>query len=87
MKKIYRVWDSDNGFETVTATTEEDIRKFARCIDELFGGDDIHYTLLEDCEDTLYRDYADYLEQIGLVEKECEKEIKILKTIDKFINL
>ena len=86
MKKTYRVWDSVNDFETTVVTTEEDIQKFARYIDELFGGSDIHYTDLEVSKNTLYKAYADYLIKDGFVE-ECEKEIEMLKTIDKFINL
>lgn len=86
MKKTYRVWDSVNDFETTVVTTEEDIQKFARYIDDLFGGSDIHYTDLEVCENTLYKAYADYLLKDGFKE-ECKKEIEMLKTIDKFINL
>lgn len=86
MKKIYRVWDSVNYFETTVVTTEEEIKKFARYLDDLFGGSDIHYTDLEVNNNTLYKAYADYLAKDGFAE-ECEKEIKILRTIDKFINL
>lgn len=86
MKKTYRVWDSVNDFETVVTATEEDILKFARYIEDLFGGSDIHYSELESCENTLYKAYADYLLKDGF-EDECKKEIKMLKTIDKFINL
>lgn len=86
MKKIYRVWDSVNNFETIVTTTEEDILKFARYIEDLFGDGDIHYSDLEGCENTLYKTYADYLVKDGFA-KDCKKEIEILKTIDKFINL
>ncbi len=86
MKKTYRVWDSVNDFETIVTATEKDIQKFARYIDELFGGSDIHYTDLEACENTLYKAYADYLVKDGFTE-DCKKEIEILKTIDNFINL
>lgn len=86
MKKTYRVWDSVNDFETTVVTTEEEIQKFARYLDDLFGGSDIHYTDLEVNTNTLYKAYADYLRKDGFAE-ECKKEIEILKTIDKFINL
>lgn len=86
MKKTYRVWDSVNDFEVIVTATEEEIQKFARYIDDLFGGSEIRYTDLEACENTLYKAYADYLVKDGFAE-DCEKEIKILRTIDKFINL
>ena len=86
MKKTYRVWDSVNDFEVIVTATEEEVQKFARYIDDLFGGSEIRYTDLEACENTLYKAYADYLVKDGFAE-DCEKEIKILRTIDKFINL
>lgn len=86
MRKTYRVWDSVNEFETVVIATEEDIQKFARYIDDLFGGSEVHYTELKACENTLYRAYADYLIKDGFAE-DCKKEIEMLKTIDNFINL
>ena len=86
MKKTYSVWDSVNDFETIVIATEEEVQKFARYIDDLFGGSDIRYTVLEACENSLYKAYADYLIQDGFAE-DCKKEIEILKTIDKFINL
>lgn len=86
MKKTYRVWDSVNDFETIVTTTEEDIQKFARYIDNLFGMSDVCYSEVEACENTLYKAYADYLIKDGFAE-DCKKEIKMLKTIDNFINL
>ena len=86
MKKIYRVWDSVNEFETVVIATEEEVQKFARYIDDLFGGSEVHYTDVEACENTLYKAYADYLIKDGFAE-DCKKEIELLKTIDKFISL
>lgn len=86
MKKTYRVWDSVNNFETVVIATEEDIQKFARYIDDLFGGSEVHYAELKTCENTLYRAYADYLIEDGFAE-DCKKEIEKLKAIDNFINL
>jgi hypothetical protein len=86
MKKTYRVWDAVNDFETIVTATEEDIKKFARYIDDLFGGSDIYYKDVEACENTLYKAYADYLVKDGFA-KDCEKEIKMLEIIDKFVNL
>lgn len=86
MKKTYRVWDSVNDFETIVTTTEEDIHKFALYIEDLFGDSDIHYSVVEGCENTLYKAYADYLVKDGFAE-DCKKEIEILKAIDNFINL
>lgn len=86
MKKTYRVWDLVNDFNVIVVATEEDIQKFARYIDELFGDSDIHYANVEVCENTLYKAYADYLIEDGLM-GDCDKEIEMLKTIDKFINL
>ena len=86
MKKTYRVWDSVNELETVVIATEEEVQKFARYIDDLFGGSEVHYTDVEACENTLYKAYADYLIKDGFAEG-CKKEIELLKTIDKFISL
>lgn len=86
MKKTYRVWDAVNDFETIVTATEEDIQKFSRYIEDLFGGSEIHYINLEACENTLYKAYADYLVKDGFA-KDCKNEIETLKTIDKFINL
>lgn len=86
MKKTYRVWDSVNDFETIVTTTEEEIQKFARYIKDLFVMSGIYYKEVEACENTLYRAYADYLIKDGFVE-DCKEEIKMLETIDKFVNL
>ena len=86
MKKTYRVWDSCNDFETIVLTTEEEIQRFIRFIEELFGSEYIYYEELKGVSsNTLYSAYANYLERDGF--SDCAKEIAKLRTIDEFLKI
>lgn len=85
MKKTYRVTDNCNDFSAIIYTEEEEIQKFGRFLTEIFGDTGITY---QECSDncSLYQAYAEYLERDGF-KKTCEKEIIMLKTVDKFLNI
>lgn len=85
MKKTYRVSDRCNDFSVIVHTEEEEILKFRSFLAEIFGDSSIIY---QECSDScsLYQAYAKYLEQDGF-KKTCEKEIIMLKTVDKFLSI
>jgi ubiquinone biosynthesis protein Coq4 len=86
MKKTYRVWDPCNDFETIAITTEEEIQRFARFLKELFNAEYIHYEELKGAtSNTLYKAYADYLEEDGF--SDCAKEISKLRAVDEFLKI
>ena len=85
MKKVYHISDYANDFEVTMETTEEEIIKFSLFLEEIFGSHEIHYEEIAVNSTSLYGAYAHYLKADGF--SECEEEIKMLKTIDKFINM
>ena len=86
MKKTYRVWDACNDFETVVVTTEEEIRRFARYLKELFNSEYINYEELRGVtSNTLYIAYANYLERDGFTD--CVNEIAKLRAVDEFLSI
>lgn len=87
MKKVYRIRDLSNDFDVTMETTEEEIKKFARFLEKIFGSaSGIRYEKTEVNENTLYGAYAHYLATDGFAE-DCEEEIKMLKAVDKFVNI
>lgn len=85
-KKLYRIEDLCNDFETVCYTTAEDIQKFSAFLAELFGDSNIIFkevTLTESC---LYEAYANYLISDGFKE-DYKTEIEMLKGVHTFLNI
>ena len=85
-KKLYRIEDLCNDFETVCYTTVEDIQKFGNFLKEIFGGSDIIFKEVTSTESCLYEAYANYLINDGFKE-DCKKEIEMLKGVHTFLNL
>lgn len=85
-KKLYRIADNCNDFETVCYTTAEDIQKFSAFLVELFGDSDIIFKEITSTESCLYEAYANYLINDGFKEV-CKKEIEMLKGVHTFLNL
>lgn len=85
-KKLYRIEDLCNDFETVCYTTAEDIQKFSAFLDEIFGDSNITFKEIESTESCLYETYANYLINDGFKES-CKKEIEMLKGVHTFLNM
>lgn len=85
-KKLYRIEDLCNDFETVCYTTAEDIQKFGNFLDEIFGDSDIIFKEVTSTESCLYEAYANYLINNGFKES-CKKEIEMLKGVHTFLNM
>lgn len=85
-KKLYRVTDHCNDFETVCYTTAEDIQKFSNFLEEIFGDSNISFKEIISTESCLYEAYANYLINDGFQE-DCRKEIEMLKGVHTFLNL
>lgn len=85
-KKLYRIEDLCNDFETVCYTTAEDIQKFNDFLTELFGDSNIIFQEIVSTESSLYEAYAKYLMEDGFA-KDCAKEIAMLKGVHTFLNL
>jgi hypothetical protein len=85
-KKLYRIEDLGNDFETVCYTTAEDIQKFGNFLEEIFGDSSIIFKEIASTESCLYEAYANYLINDGFKE-DCKKEIEMLKGVHTFLNL
>lgn len=85
-KKLYRIEDLCNDFETVCYTTAEDIQKFGAFLTEIFGDSSIIFKEISSTESCLYEAYAKYLVDDGFQE-DCRKEIEMLKGVHTFLNL
>lgn len=85
-KKLYRIEDLCNDFETVCYTTAEDIQKFAHFLEEIFGDSSIIFKEIASTESCLYEAYANYLIDDGFKE-DCKREIEMLKGVHTFLNL
>lgn len=85
-KKLYRIEDLCNDFETVCYTTAEDIQKFNAFLAELFGDSNIIFKEVTSTESCLYEAYANYLINDGFQE-DCRKEIEMLKGVHTFLNI
>lgn len=85
IKKLYRITDQCNDFETICYTTAEDIQKFSNFLKELFGGSGIVFKEIDSTESCLYEEYANYLIKDGFRE-DCKKEIEMLKGVHTFLN-
>lgn len=85
-KKLYRVEDLCNDFETVCYTTAEDIQKFGAFLAEIFGDSSIVFKEVTSTESCLYKAYADYLINDGFKE-DCKREIEMLKGVNAFLKL
>lgn len=85
-KKLYRIEDLCNDFETVCYTTAEDIQKFGNFLKEIFGDSSIVFREVVSTESCLYEAYANYLINDGFQE-DCKKEIEMLKGVHTFLNM
>lgn len=85
-KKLYRIEDRSNDFETVCYTTAEEIQKFSNFLEEIFGDCNISFKEISSTESCLYEAYAKYLIDDGFTE-DCRKEIEMLKGVHTFLNL
>ena len=85
-KKLYRIEDRCNDFETVCYTTAEDIQKFGAFLTEIFGDSTIVFKEITSTESCLYKAYADYLINDGFKE-DCKREIEMLKGVYTFLNI
>lgn len=85
-KKLYRITDHCNDFETVCYTTAEEIQKFSNFLEEIFGDSNITFKEITSTESCLYEAYANYLINDGFKET-CRKEIEMLKGVNTFLNL
>ena len=85
-KKLYRVEDLCNDFETVCYTTAENIQKFGDFLTKIFGDSSIVFREITSTESYLYEAYANYLINDGFQE-DCKKEIEMLKGVYTFLNI
>lgn len=85
-KKLYRIEDRSNDFETICYTTAKDIQKFGNFLEEIFGDSSIVFKEVVSTESCLYEAYANYLINDGFKE-DCRKEIEMLKGVHTFLNL
>ena len=85
-KKLYRIEDLCNDFETVCYTTAEYIQKFSAFLAELFSDSNIIFKEVTSTESCLYEAYANYLINDGFQEN-CRKEIEMLNGVHSFLNI